>query len=165
MPSSRQPASAYPDDDLFQPTLTEEDDAVGIKRPWNPWSLVVLTFFFGLPAGGGLLSWNLYRLGAPRRVLPAVALVVLGTLGLAALDGWMTFRFSDTQRQLGSVLVRAGATLVAAGLAGAQRKRFRVFRSTGQEEGKLLLPGIAAAVLSLIVLQILQFLFLNVFAP
>src|SRR5687768_3132414 len=67
-------------DDLFRPTLTEQDDAVGFDRPWNPWSLVVLAFFFGLPGGGTLLALNFRRLGMPQAIWPVLAVVVLGTL-------------------------------------------------------------------------------------
>jgi hypothetical protein len=64
------------DDDLLAPELTEADDAVGFDRPWNPWSLVTLTFFFGLPAGGSLLALNFDRLGMPGRRLPALAIAI-----------------------------------------------------------------------------------------
>ena len=162
---TRLPPAAYADDELLRPVLTEEDDAVGIERPWNPWSLVVLAFFFGLPAGGGLLSWNLYRLGVPRRMLPALLVVFVGSLGLAMLDGWLSPRLSEKQQPLALIAVRAGTTLIAAGLARAQRKRFRVFRHTGKDEGKLFLPGLVAAVLSLLLLGILHAVFVNVFIP
>jgi hypothetical protein len=158
------PPAAHPDDELFRPTLTADDDAVGFARPWNPWSLVVLAFFFGLPAGGALLSWNLYRLGAARRALPALAIAVGGTLALAAIGGWAAVRAPEGTQAWLPVALRAAWTLVAAALATAQRKRFRVFRHTSQEEGKLLLPGALAALCSVVVWEVLLILFATVFA-
>ncbi|MCC2671215.1 MAG: hypothetical protein K0Q72_3686 [Armatimonadetes bacterium] len=159
------PPAAHPDDELFRPTLTADDDAVGFARPWNPWSLVVLAFFFGLPAGGALLSWNLYRLGVGRRALPAFSLVEVATLALAAIGGWAAVRAPEgTQSWLPSAL-RAAWTLVAAALATAQRKRFRVFRASVAEEGRLWLPGVAAAACSVVLWELLLILFATVFAP
>ncbi len=56
-----------PPEDLLEPTLAEEDDAVDFDRPWNPMSLTILTFFCGVTAGGILLAINFKRLGMHSR--------------------------------------------------------------------------------------------------
>src|SRR5687768_4790814 len=81
--------SSHSDDDLFTPTLTETDDAVEFDRPWNPWSLVTLTFFFGLVAGGGLLALNFRRLGIRGRLYPALAVVGVVVAASAAFLAWL----------------------------------------------------------------------------
>lgn len=156
--------AAYPEDDLFTPTLTEEDDAVGFERPWNPWSLVVLTFFFGIPAGGGLLALNHSRLGVPRKALRAVLLVITATLLFAGLRGWgITYLHEESQLRLLNLGQKAVETLTAGALAWTQQRRYRVFRGSAGEPGRLPLPGILAAVLSLIVQMALAMLFASVF--
>lgn len=156
--------AAHPDDDLFTPSLTEEDDATGFERPWNPWSLVVLTFFAGIPAGGSLLALNFSRLGIPRKVLSAVIAVILATLVFAALRAWGLTHLSDEgQRRLFNVAQRALETLTAGAIAWTQRRRHRVFRGAVGAEGKLLLPGLLAAALSFIVQVPLTMLFAALF--
>jgi hypothetical protein len=141
--------AAYPEDDLFTPTLTEEDDADNFERPWSPWSLLLLAFFAGFPAGGALLALNFSRLGLPRKVLPAVFAVIATTLLLAVGRGWLFNQFhGEDQLRLFSLADRAVETAAAGMLAWAQRHRYRVFRGSAGEGGKLLLPGLLAAVLS-----------------
>lgn len=156
--------AAYSEDDLFTPTLTEEDDAVGFERPWNPWSLVVLTFFFGIPAGGGLLALNYSRLGVPRKALRAVLLVITAALLFAGLRGWgITHLHDESQLRLLNLGQKAVETLTAGALAWTQQRRFRVFRGSAGEPGRLLLPGILAAVLSVIAQMALAMLFASLF--
>jgi hypothetical protein len=156
--------AAYPEDDLLTPTLTEEDDAVGFERPWQPWSLVVLTFFAGIPAGGSLLALNFSRLGVPRRVLPAVFSVIAATLLFSAWRGWSLHHLPvDGAWRLLSLAQRALESLAAGGLAWLQRRRYRVFRGSGGEPGPVLLPGVLAAVLSLAVQAALMLLFASLF--
>src|SRR5262249_22153508 len=89
--------AAVPDDDLFTPTLTEADDAVGFRRPWNPWSLVFVAFFraavmpapWALAGGGGTLALNFARLGVRQRVLPAGALVLAAALVAHWIPVWL----------------------------------------------------------------------------
>src|SRR4051794_1678132 len=77
------------DDALLKPTLTEADDALDFAEPWNPWSLVVLTFFFGLPAGGGLLALTSPPLGMRPRLAPALTAVIAATALMTAARLWM----------------------------------------------------------------------------
>lgn len=141
--------ASYPEDDLFTPTLTEEDDADGFERPWSPSSLVVLTFFFGIPAGGSLLALNFSRLGMPRKVLPAVFAVIAATLLFTAASGWSYAHLHhEGQRNLLVLVERALQTAAAGALAWAQRRRYRIFRNSAAEPGKLLLSGILAAAVS-----------------
>lgn len=74
-------------DDLLRPVLTEADDATGMDRPWNPWSLVFLVFFAGPLCGGALAAWNFKRLGEPGRFAPAMAVFALTWLGTIVLLG------------------------------------------------------------------------------
>jgi hypothetical protein len=62
-----------PTDDLFRPTLTADHDTAGIHEQWNPWHLVMITFFFGFVAGAVLIALNAGRLGLDRWVKPALA--------------------------------------------------------------------------------------------
>src|SRR5688500_6123344 len=81
--------TTQPDDLLLTPTLTAEDDAVDFDHPWNPWSLVVLTFFFGLFAGGPLLALNAERLGIRKRFW-LIACVAGGVgVALVAAQVWL----------------------------------------------------------------------------
>lgn len=148
-------ATSYDPDDLLSPKLTEADDAVGFDRPWNPWSLVTLTFFFGLLAGGGLLAFNFDRLGMPGRRLPTLALVVgVTTAGILALSwatgsGLVPAGDRGAQRSARWV-VRAVFVLVAITIAARQRPRFRLYEMSGDPPGGLWKPGAAAGAISLL---------------
>lgn len=92
----------HPDDPehLFQPTVDRSHDIEGIDRPWNPWHLIVLTFFFGMLCGTILLVQNALRLGL-RRQIPLV--IVLGLiLEVAALGTGIAVakHFQREQREL-----------------------------------------------------------------
>lgn len=156
--------ASHPEDDLFTPTLTEEDDADNFERPWNPGSLVALAFFFGFPAGGALLALNFVRLGMPRKVQPAVLAVIGGTLLLAVARGWISNQIHDPAqfRYLGYA-DRAVEAALAGALAWAQRRRYRVFQGSAAAAGKLLLPGLLAAVLSVAIQLALTAFFLSLF--
>src|SRR5688500_12751591 len=136
---------AAPDDDLFQPTLTEADDAEGFNKPWNPWSLVVLAFFFGLPGGGGLLAFNYERLGIRGRLLPTLALVLVVSAAIAAAQLWLRANpvgglQGRPARRAAGLAAQGAAALAAMALAGTQRRRYRLYQATGQEPGRVLLP-------------------------
>lgn len=141
------------DDDLFSPTLTEEDDAVSFNQPWNPWSLVVLTFFFGLIAGGGLLAFNWERLGIQGRRLSTLFAVLAASVVLAAVSSGLAANFRGQEyqrvrRQI-DVVEAAAATGIAIVISAGQRKRYRLFRQSHQAPGPLVRPAIAAAAVSL----------------
>lgn len=143
------------DDDLLLPELTEADDAIGFDQPWNPWSLVTLSFFFGLIAGGGLLALNFARLGMPGRRNATLAIVmvvatasILGTVwAFGIAPGGELDR--ETQRNA-NLLQRVIAVLAAMAIAAPQNPRFRLFQASGQPAGHLLLPAIAASAASLL---------------
>jgi hypothetical protein len=161
--------SGHSDDDLFTPTLTDADDAIDFDRPWNPWSLVVLTFFFGIVAGGGLLAHNFRRLGIPDRFYSTLAIVAVATVIIVAAQTAMSpgdpgspadRDAARTVRFLG----KAAACLTAMAIAAPQHRRFRLYQATGREPGRLLKPALAAILISLVVtvavgaaLQILVF--------
>lgn len=136
------------DPSLLQPTLTEADDAVGFDRPWKPWSLVFLTFFFGIIAGGGLLAYNYERLGmkVPRnRVL---AFVVAAGLLLIGTTIWISTTYVPPGDRDAARMVRWGSRavscLIAIGMAQTQQRRYRLFESTHLPAGHLLKPALAA---------------------
>jgi hypothetical protein len=141
------------DNDLLAPELTEADDAVGFDRPWNPWSLVTLTFFCGLLAGGGLLALNFARLGMPGRRLPTLAVVLLlttvGVLAVAWAVGSGLITADASGRQTSRWVLRVGFLLAAMVIAAQQQKRFRIFHASGEPPGHLLWPAVVASAASL----------------
>ena len=76
-------------DDLFQPTLTADHDTAGIHEPWNPWHLVMITFFFGFVAGAVLIALNAGRLGLSRWVKPVLAAGVVFLIANALVIAWI----------------------------------------------------------------------------
>src|SRR5687767_10031614 len=81
--------SSLLEDDLFRQSLTEHDDAAGFDRPWNPWSLVVLTFFFGITPGMALLAFNYDRLGIKARLYRTLAVGLVLEVALTAFYVWL----------------------------------------------------------------------------
>ena len=138
-----------PDIDLFTPSLTEDDDAVGFDSPWHPWSVVFAAFFCGAFGGGALMAWNFHRLGMRGRVWPCA--LTFAALGVAILFASVALRpdLSDpADARIARYAVRAATVLVAMGFASAQKRRFGIFTASGGEPGKLLLWGVAMFVLN-----------------
>jgi hypothetical protein len=138
-----------PNEELFRPTLRENDDAVGFDRPWNPWSLVMIAFFCGVIAGGGLLAFNFRRLGMKGKLYPVLAIVALVALAQAGLSLWLlgSGRLGAEGRdavRTAQWMGRAVATLFAIALATPQQKRYRLFQASGLPGGHLLWPALAA---------------------
>ncbi|MEQ8767862.1 MAG: hypothetical protein RL885_28420 [Planctomycetota bacterium] len=136
------------DDDLFRPTLTRHDDAVGMHRPWSPGALVIVSFFFGLAAAGPLLALNYGRLGRRGSVAPTMTLVIL--LALAAMVASFAFLSSrawepdDDERFWYRTLGRVFSLVVCGAIAWHQSKRYRMAQFLGEPSGKLLKPVILA---------------------
>ncbi|MBI3919860.1 MAG: hypothetical protein HY318_00480 [Armatimonadetes bacterium] len=142
-------------EDLFQPSLTEEDDATGFHEPWSPWALVMLSFFFSLASGGTLLAINFNRLGMRRWFYPALALVILVTLGTCGFLFWATTHGLIAPKNRGSastfrMVTRACHVAIAIGMASMQRRRFRLHQFSGLQTGKLWIPAILASVGSIV---------------
>jgi hypothetical protein len=157
------------DPELLRPTLTDADDAVGFDRPWNPWSLVTLTFFFGLIAGGGLVAFNFRRLGMPGRFYPALAMVATASLLVAGGMEWAlaqgVVQTSDRESaRLARWIVRGISCLIIIAIAAPQQRRFRLFQMSGLPGGSLWKPGIAAAVIALGLELGIHFAFRSIFA-
>ncbi|MBM3962886.1 MAG: hypothetical protein FJ306_13445 [Planctomycetes bacterium] len=71
-------------DPLLQASLTEHDDAVGFRSPWDPSTLGWLALLVG-PFGAGLLMWrNQPRLGLRGGAHLALVMTVVGAAVLAA---------------------------------------------------------------------------------
>lgn len=71
-------------DPLLQASLTEHDDALGFRSPWDPSTLGWLALLVG-PFGAGLLMWrNQPRLGLRGGAHLALVMTVVGTAVLAA---------------------------------------------------------------------------------
>ena len=142
------------DEELFKQSLTEQDDAQGFDRPWNPWSLVMLTFFFGITAGGGLLAFNYQRLGIKGRLYITIAIVLAAEVLLTVIHLWtVQSGLIDPQNRDEMRTFRLGTkvafVLAAAIIAQTQQKRFRLFQRSDLPAGNLLIPaliGIAVGV-------------------
>lgn len=137
--------------DLLTPVLTEEDDALGFDRPWNPWFLLLIAFVFGIVPGGVLLALNFRRLGRPRGTVPALAVVVAAALMDSA--AWaIVDRFVDPEGSAFGYLgfgALVAPRLVALAIARRQRRRFRLCRACGVETGGLRLGAGAVIVLGI----------------
>ncbi|MAG56433.1 MAG: hypothetical protein CMJ83_09095 [Planctomycetes bacterium] len=138
------------DDELFRPSLTPADDAVGFSRPWSPDALTAVAFFAGPVGGGVLFAWNAHRLGiigGVRRysvLFAALSIVVYGGMSyLLAFD-------PDGDGSLHRLGERALTVVVALVAAREQRPRFRVCLGHGGEVGPLLIIGLAMIVLGLV---------------
>lgn len=143
-------------DPLLTPTLTEADDSAGFDRPWNPWSLAAHTFFFGPLGGGCLLALNYRKLGLPGRTTGALVGVVIVGLLMTVGAVWVVAggMINPSDREARSTLRLVGkvlTVLLGMALASTQQKRWRLFQATGLPQGKLLGPGIVAALLSMLV--------------
>jgi hypothetical protein len=142
------------DEELFRPTLSESDDAVGFDQPWNPWSLVVMTFFFGVTAGVGLLAFNYQRLGIKGRLYTTLAFALVLELLLTAVHVWAVRNgmiIIDNRGEEGAVRVAMRIVSVVAAIlvAQTQRKRFELFRHSRSKAGHLLKPALLAIVAGL----------------
>jgi hypothetical protein len=148
--------SAHSDDDLLRPSLTEEDDAIGFDRPWDPSSLVMLAFFGGLVAGGGLLALNFRRLGLKDRFVPALLTVALSeivwTCALIWLIGYGSHPLIDfvSWRSYG-LAAHIFTCFLALVMARFQQKRYRLFKTRRLPDGKLFVPALAALAVGLVV--------------
>jgi hypothetical protein len=150
------PAAASPADelDLLTPVLTEADDLVGFREPWNPNTTAVAAFLCGPIFGPLLLAWNFRRLGEGRRALACAGVFaawwVLLALGVALLVRAGDLRAGgeaeDAPLWFGIVSV-ASFVLLIVGAARLQRRRYRLYVGAGREPGRVLPYGIAAFVL------------------
>ena len=99
-------------DDLFQPTLTDAHDIVGIHRPWSPWHLVLLAFFVGFFVGGILIAMNFRRLGIQGwyglTLMAAVAYLVV----MFVVPAVVTHRLAnEASRPMNDIEQREGASV------------------------------------------------------
>lgn len=137
------------DAELFGRSLGESDDAAGFDRPWNPWSLVVVTFFFGVTAGVGLLAFNYQRLGIKGRLYGTIAIALVLEVLLTAVYVWavqsglVDFRNRNDMRTLRTA-IRVVSVAAAAIIAQTQKQRFRLFQRCDLPAGNLLKPALVA---------------------
>jgi len=145
--------------DLFQPSLTERDDAAGFDRPWNPNTLAVLTFFFGLPAGGGLLALNFWRLGMRKWTIPTAVFVAITWLTTHCGVVWyyLAAKPDADEKWWIRLGIRVGNIAIALVLARLQRQRYRLSQMTDAPQGKLFWPAVIASVLSVVATYALAF--------
>ena len=137
------------DEELFTPSLTEADDVLGFDCPWNPLSLVMLTFFFGIISGLGLLAFNYKRLGIKGRLYSTLALALFFEILATALNIWaVNSGVLDVQDKTAMQTWRTGTKVVFVGIAlliaQTQNSRFRLFRHSDLPAGKLLKPALLA---------------------
>ena len=141
------------DEDLLTPSLTEEHDAAGFQRPWNPYTLLLVTFFSGLPGGGTLLALNFGRLGKPAMVGRTMVLVWLGAVLLYVVVALLmragVISAGMESRQIVRFGVQAVSMFLGWFIVRAQRSRWEIFETSGQPKGALLWPVIGALVLGI----------------
>ena len=152
------------DDDLLQPSLDQQYDRLRFHKPWRPWSLAFATFFGGAFTAALLYSQNFRRLGMKGGVAPTlVGFLILGVvLGMAQLLYRDAIAERDLEREA-RIVFRVVGLAPALWLSSVQQKRFRVFESTGQPEGKLLLPAIGAILVALVLGVLLAFVAVHFF--
>ena len=142
-------------EDLFTPTLSEDDDALDFDQPWNPQSLVFATFFGGFLTGGILFGLNFKRLGRPERAWPCIVGGAILTLAWTyfAVDarqrGW--YEGDSGLRSAVRIAQRALPVIVALWIAQLQKRRFRVYEGAHGEGARALVPGFLAVLLSMVV--------------
>ncbi|MEM7261242.1 MAG: hypothetical protein AAF488_04570 [Planctomycetota bacterium] len=153
--------------DLFTPTLNESHDVDGIDRPWRPATVLVLTFFFGIAAGGTLAALNQGRFGMPHRVVPTLVVVAIVALALSIGSAWYIDRqlrparrssesvidlsfMTEAKRKAISqevrIVRRLISVIVVALLLRVQFRRQRLVSVHDLEQGSLWVPGTIAAV-------------------
>jgi hypothetical protein len=139
--------------DLLTPTLGAEADVSGFDRPWRPWSLVMLSFFFGLVAAGGLIAVNWSRMGRPGRVFPTLSVAGLGAVLLAAGQVWAGFHAPGSWREAGGSGITLSGQVVAVTvsllLSAPQRRLYQIYRQGREPQGSLLWPAVGAVAVGL----------------
>lgn len=157
--------SASADAELLRHSLTEDDDTTGFNQPWNPWSLVVTTFFCGALPGIGLLAFNYERLGIKGRLYGTLAIAAALELCSVAVYFWVAqsgaldLTNRDDQRTLRTG-VKVVLVVAALFVARTQQKRFRLFEHSGLPAGGLFKPLLIAVLLSLFIALVKGFLIL-----
>ncbi len=166
--------AAFDPDDLLQPVLEPEDDAVALGRPWRPWSLVILGVFAGSLAAGPLSAWNFRWLGQRSATLPALLLVLVWWVGglwagfelygrdqlearvaersarpVAAEDGQRELADWEQRRARWRPILRIVDLAPLLAFAALQRRRFRVFEGAGGEPRSLWIAGLCAMLVAL----------------
>jgi uncharacterized membrane protein YfcA len=153
---SPHPSSADPDlSRLLTPTLTVSDDVAEVREPWNPSTLLYLSFFFGLPAGGVLAALNYRRFGRAKRVFPTLMVAMVASFVLSGASVWL---FLTQAPPFGEQAVRSVARLLMQGisvgvtylLSRDQHRLFRAATLAHKTPGSLLIPGLIAGVCSIL---------------
>lgn len=142
------------DTDLLRPSLTNEHDKGHFHRPWNPWLLIYLSFFFGLLAGGALLALNYPRLGIKCRVVPAIAVVAIIAIIAILGQGGVTWLLAtgtvsvDYSSEL-KIVLRILSVVISGIMARQQAARYRISQQMDIPSGSILIPGVIASGLSI----------------
>jgi hypothetical protein len=149
-------------DDLFQPSLTSNDDRHGFQNPWNPKQLMWVAVFGGILATGFLMLINDRRLGLPSRmawlapligvVWIGIILLTLNIIGLPLSEGGINPALSSEFRLINRVV----ALVLAWVLLIPQRRRFDIFETGAEKPDSLWKPALGAIV-AVTVLQFVVF--------
>ena len=142
-----------------------------MRRPWNPWNLVLATFFGGPLGGGWLLAHNFSRLGE-RRKEPwcMLAFVWVALLLSLAFVWWKVLgpgagATGPGSRTIPRLIMQGGSTLAAVVVASMQARRYRLFELSGGQPGKLLGVAIRAILIGTLIHTALQLALLALLAP
>jgi len=149
--------SFEPDPGLFEPVLTAADDAVGFDRPWNPWTLVFCTFFFGLMAGGLALAVNFRRLGLPQHFWKTIWFSALVTaVALTALvqltESGTLSRDRATQQSV-RMIKKALWVICAICIAQFQQRRWRLCMACDEPTARWYSPRLWLMLIGGLILQ------------
>ena len=137
-----------PVDDLLSATLDERHDLQGFRRPWNPDTLVFLSFFIGAWAGGWLVAENFRRLGLKQRFMPFLAAFIAIGSASVGLALWMMHGKGELFYEENKIYSRLGHRILTVALALLaayyQRNRWRIFDASGKRRGELWTAALAA---------------------
>ena len=138
--------------DLFEPSLSEEDDLDPDVHPWSPKSIVYNCFFGGILSGGILFALNERRMGREKAVLPSMLVALVLGLGVFTAVVLCVIRFEGLDNTQARFAFRGASALLGLIWAQRQKRRFETFIRNGGDAAGLWLPGFLAILVALAIL-------------
>lgn len=137
-------SSAFIEEELLAPSLSEDDDLRGFHQPWNPNHLSFAAFFIGPFGSAWLYFENFRRLGQRREsTLWALRFVLIGG-GTMVGAYWYNKHGGAQDPRLMKSLARAVTVVLALMASHRQRARWRLFHMSDQPPGRLWLALLVA---------------------